>query len=211
MDTATIVSILQKSAPDVSLEAATAIDQPTLVVPRERLVDVCHALRHEPELDFGLLADVTAVDWWPREPRFAIIYHLACVETTAVGAPKRLRLKVLVPGADARVPTVSEIWPSANWAEREVWDLVGIVFDGHPDLRRLLMPDDWEGHPLRKDYPVQVAVPAKVAEPLQLTPEQFVANIEASRVRTGPAPSGEAARVPARPPGATPSDEGGPA
>ena len=88
-----------------------------------------------------------------------------------------------MPGDDTRVPSVAEVWPSAGWAEREVFDLFGIVFDGHSDLRRILMPEDWEGHPLRKDYPVQIRMAAKTQAPLQLSPEQFAANIRADRER----------------------------
>jgi NADH-quinone oxidoreductase subunit C len=97
--------------------------------------------------------------------------------------PRRLRRRVPVPGTDPSLPTVSEIWPAANWAEREAYDLFGLTFDGHPDLRRILMPDDWEGFPLRKDYPVQIKAPVKTYEPLQVSAEEFVANVEAARER----------------------------
>ena len=97
-------------------------------------------------------------------------------------------------GADAHLATVSGIWPAANWLEREVWDLFGIAFDGHPDPRRLLMPEDWDGHPARKDYPVQVKVPVNFASPTQVTEEEFVRNLEAHRVRTGGATPGTKAR-----------------
>lgn len=184
MDAASIVAFLGLLVPDAALEAAPPTDQPTVFVPRERLLDVCRALQAAPGLRFSFLAEVTAVDWWPREPRFEIVYHLASLGTEAPDvAPKRLRLKVRVADHDARVPTLSPIWPSAGWPEREVWDLFGIVFEGHPDLRRLLMPDDWEGHPLRKDYPVQINLPARAAEPLQITEEEFRANIAADRLR----------------------------
>jgi NADH-quinone oxidoreductase subunit C len=94
----------------------------------------------------------------------------------------RLRMKVRLHGADAHVATVSGIWPAANWLEREVWDLFGIVFDGHPDPRRLLMPEDWEGFPLRKDSPVQIRRPPHVTEALQVTQEEFAANVERDRL-----------------------------
>jgi NADH:ubiquinone oxidoreductase subunit C len=119
------------------------------------------------------------------------VYHLACVgapEFPRAGmraAPQRLRMKVRVAGGQATAPTLCEIWPNANWYEREVYDLFGIVFEGHPDLRRLLMPDEWEGHPARKDYPVQVKVPVAFGMPTQVTEEEFVRTIESQRVRTG--------------------------
>ncbi len=99
----------------------------------------------------------------------------------------RLRMKVRLNGGDAHVATVSGIWPAANWLEREVWDLFGIVFDGHPDPRRLLMPEDWEGFPLRKDSPVQIRRPPHVSEPLQVTAEEFRQNVERDRLSRGPA------------------------
>ena len=92
-------------------------------------------------------------------------------------------MKVRVPAAEPSIPTVSEIWAAANWAEREIFDLFGVQFTGHPDLRRILMPDDWEGFPLRKDYPVQIKEPVKTYEPLQVSEEQFVANVQAARSR----------------------------
>ena len=98
------------------------------------------------------LAELTAADYWPREPRYEVVYLL-----WSRSKRHRLRVKVRLPdGDDPHVATVSGIWPAANWLEREVWDLFGIAFDGHPDPRRLLMPEDWEGFPLRKDYPVQI-------------------------------------------------------
>jgi len=94
----------------------------------------------------------------------------------------RLRVKVRLDGDDAHVVTVSDVWPSANWLEREVWDLLGIAFDGHPDPRRLLMPEDWEGHPLRKDYPVQIRMTPKTTEATQVTEAEFRANLLRDRL-----------------------------
>ena len=94
---------------------------------------------------------------------------------------RRLRMKVRLPGNDAHVATVTGVWPAANWLEREVWDLFGIVFDGHPDPRRLLMPEDWDGHPLRKDYPVQIRQRVRADEPLQVSEDEFRATLQRDR------------------------------
>lgn len=111
---------------------------------------VCEFLRDDPDLSFKYLSDVTALDHYPIEPRFETIYHLLSFETN-----ERLRLKVRIPGENPQVDSMVPVWPAANAFECEVFDLFGIRFQGHPDLRRILMPEDWEGHPLRKDYPVQ--------------------------------------------------------
>jgi NADH-quinone oxidoreductase subunit C len=167
-------------------EAAESADRmPTIVVARESLVEVSRALRDRPALAFSLLADITAPDYHPREPRFEVVYLLASLGVPGFGdAPKRLRMKVRVPGGDASVPTVQEVWPAAGWPERELYDMFGLLITGHPDLRRILMPEDWEGYPLRKDYPVQIKQPVKLTHALQLSEEQFVANIQAARERT---------------------------
>ncbi len=122
----------------------------TVVVPREHLRRAAEFLNADPGLRFTFLADITAVDKFPIEPRFELNYHLLSLERRA-----RLRLKVRVSGQDAVVPSVVSVWPAANWHEREAFDLMGVRFEGHPDLTRILMPDDWEGFPLRKDYPVE--------------------------------------------------------
>ncbi|MBI3978271.1 MAG: NADH-quinone oxidoreductase subunit C [Chloroflexi bacterium] len=126
----------------------------TLVVRREGLVEVCRWLRDDPAMAFDRLSDLTGVDYltYPRPPqgeRFAVVYHLHSLRTG-----RRLRLRVPVAAGDSVVPSVVEIWPTADWHERETFDLFGIRFDGHPDLRRILLPDDWQGHPLRKDVPI---------------------------------------------------------
>jgi NADH-quinone oxidoreductase subunit C len=158
-------------------ESPSADGMPTVFVARDQLVAAAQALRAG---GFSVLIDALPIDFHPREPRFEITYLL--LNPGAGGsAPARLRLKVRVPGEDPKVDTLSGVWPAVNWAEREAWDLFGIQFEGHPDLRRVLLPDDWEGHPMRKDYPVQIKEPVKTYEPLQLSPEQFAANIEAAR------------------------------
>jgi NADH-quinone oxidoreductase subunit C len=169
-----IAELLQPDFPGAAIDQASSVDQPTLLVPLDHLAAITRALRDHLELRFTLVADLTAVDFFPREPRFELVYHLVSPSKAL-----RLRLKARVPGDAARAPTLIDVWPACNWLEREVWDMFGIVFDGHPDLRRLLMPDDWEGHPLRKDYPVQIRMAAKTFQPLQLSEEEFRANLRA--------------------------------
>jgi NADH-quinone oxidoreductase subunit C len=127
----------------------------TAVVTRETVLDLLTLCRDDSALEFDLLVDITAVDHlkFPgREdgPRFEVVYHLY-----SITHDHRVRLKVRVEEDDARVPTASGLWPIANWLEREVWDMFGIRFDGHPDLRRLLLYEEFIGHPLRKDYPME--------------------------------------------------------
>jgi NADH-quinone oxidoreductase subunit C len=122
----------------------------TIVVPREHIRRACEFLVAEPSLQFTFLSDITTLDRFPLEPRFEINYHLLSIEHKT-----RLRLKVRLAGGDPAILSVTPVWPTANWHERENFDLFGIRFEGHPDLTRILMPDDWEGYPLRKDYPVE--------------------------------------------------------
>ena len=180
-----IVEALRGSVPEGAVEPYAAADgMPAIYVAREHLTEVAFALRDLPALQFAIALDVTGIDFLPREPRFEVMFHLAALGVPGFGdTPKRLRMKVRVPGNDPRLPSVSAVWKSMNWGEREVYDLFGIHFDGHPDLRRILMPEDWEGYPARKDYPVQIKMAPKVYEPLQLTPEQFAANLRNNRDR----------------------------
>lgn len=182
-----MTELLQKHLPTGSFESVSAADgMPTVYVPRERLVETMRALRDTPELRFAFLADITAVDYIPREPRYEVVYLLASLGSGGIfgDTPRRLRVKVRVSGTDPSVPTLINLWLAANWAERELWDMFGIRVDGHPDLRRLLMPEDWDGHPGRRDYPVQIKQPVKIYHPLQVSEEEFVANIQASRDRS---------------------------
>jgi NADH-quinone oxidoreductase subunit C len=182
MEATALLRSLQEAAPEARFESVPSVDlQTTVYVPRENLPMVARALRDRADLGFRFLAELTAVDFWPREPRFELVYLLVSIEHRL-----RLRVKVKLYGEDARVPTVSDLWPAANWLEREVLDLFGITFDGHPDPRRLLMPEDWEGYPLRKDYPVQIRMAARTTEALQLTEEEFRANVEKDRLAREP-------------------------
>jgi NADH-quinone oxidoreductase subunit C len=168
---------LADALPAGSFEAVESRDDvPTIAVQASALVGVCQTLRDHPSLQFAICLDITVADHFPRTPRFDVVYHLVSTSQKLT-----LRVKVRLEGDAARVPSVSGVWPAANWLEREVWDLFGVIFVGHPNLERLLTPDDWEGHPLRKDYPVQVKLPVKTYMPLQLTEEEFRANVEADK------------------------------
>jgi NADH-quinone oxidoreductase subunit C len=129
------------------VEASQDRGEVTLVIPSEKLLEICRHLKEKE--GFDRLCTVTAVDWHPLEPRFEVVYHLH-----AVRARQRLRLKCRVGGETPSIDSVYSVWKSADWYEREVFDLFGITFRNHPNLKRILMPDDWQGHPLRKDYPV---------------------------------------------------------
>ena len=181
LDTA-VLDCVRQHLPDAKVEAGDSRDMASIFVDRDDLVAVCQLLRDHADLQFKFMADMTAVDRLPAAPRFEVVYQLACIGPAfGTGVARRLRLKVRLMNEDPRLPTVSGVWPAANWAEREIFDLFGIDFTGHPDLRRVLMPDDWEGHPARKDYPVQLRKDAVSWSPLQLTEEQFAANMKAAR------------------------------
>lgn len=122
----------------------------TIVVPRSHLLATAEFLVSDDSLKYSFLSDISAVDRFPIEPRFEVNYHLLSIDNRS-----RLRLKVKLSGSDPVVHSVTPVWPTANWHERENFDLFGIEFEGHPDLRRILMPDEWEGYPLRKDYPTE--------------------------------------------------------
>jgi NADH-quinone oxidoreductase subunit C len=121
----------------------------TLSLPLDQLVEVCTFLRDDPELEFSLLSWIAGVDYLPRDPRFEVVYGLLSITHN-----RRVTLKVQVPEENPRVPSVNGVWPTANWHERETFDFYGIEFTGHPDLTRILLPDDWVGWPLRKDSPL---------------------------------------------------------
>jgi NADH-quinone oxidoreductase subunit C len=173
-----IVARLQEALPEAQFHAAPSVDlHATFYASRDDVPAMMRVLREQPDLAFTFLAEITAVDFWPREPRFEVIYILVSIERAA-----RLRIKVRLEGVDPHLATISGLWPAANWLEREVWDMFGIAFDGHPDPRRLLMPEDWDGYPLRKDYPVQISMAAQTASALQVTEQEFRANVMKDRL-----------------------------
>ena len=150
LDNHPVLIKLREFDPGAVEEAREFRGEITLYIPSGRLRSVGEFLRDTAGLNFKYLSDVTAVDLYPNEPRFESVYHLLSIKTA-----QRIRLKVRLPGGDPRVESMVPVWPAANAFEREVFDLFGIHFENHPFLRRILMPEDWEGHPLRKDYPVQ--------------------------------------------------------
>jgi len=125
-------------------------EEMTICTDRSQIREACAILRDDAGCEFNYLSDITCVDWYPAEPRFEVIYHLLSIPNK-----ERVRLKVRLDSASPAVESVTSVWPGANFFEREVFDLFGVRFTGHPYLRRLMMPEDWEGHPLRKDYPVE--------------------------------------------------------
>ena len=147
------VSQMPDAAAVAEFDSAALVDgkfdrgELTLVIHPNLLRGVCEFLKVR--RGYRFLSDVTAVDWYPSEPRFEVVYHLYCHQRR-----ERLRLKCRLSGERPVIASVTPVWSAANWYEREVFDLFGIRFEGHPHLRRILMPDDWQGHPLRKDYPV---------------------------------------------------------
>jgi len=120
----------------------------TIIVRKEDIVPICQFLRDDPKLSYNFLSDLCGVDWLETKPQFDVVYNLYSIEKN-----HRVRLKIKVDDGET-IPSVTSVWNTANWHEREVFDMFGIKFDRHPDLRRILMPEDWEGHPLRKDFPL---------------------------------------------------------
>lgn len=146
-----IAAALQREHPEWVSDVVDALGETTIVVPREAIIAVCQFMKSSPSLEFNFLADLCGFDRGPEEePRFEVNYHLFSTKKY-----HRIRLKVLLNEEDAHVPTVTAVWRTANWHERETYDLFGVIFDDHPDLRRILLPDDWQGHALRKDFPLR--------------------------------------------------------
>lgn len=143
------VKKLKERFPDSVLGSYSFRDENTVIVKKDDIAEICRFLKSDPELSFDFLSDLCGVDYLGREPRFEVVYHLF-----SINRHHRIRLKAMV-GDGERIPSVVGVWKTADWHEREAYDMLGIVFDGHPNLTRILMPDDWEGHPLRKDYPLK--------------------------------------------------------
>jgi NADH-quinone oxidoreductase subunit C len=143
---------LQQAKPGALLEVKLFRDETTLIVNRAQIVAVATFMRDTPGLVYNFLSDISAVDYYPentRPERFGISYHIYSMLYN-----RRLRLKVFIPEDEPEVVTMTSVWPGANWLEREIFDMMGITFTGHPDMRRVLMPEDWDGHPHRRDYPL---------------------------------------------------------
>ncbi len=141
------VAAIQAALPEALLDAKFDRGELTLKIARDHIRAVAAMAQ---QAGYNFLEDVTCVDYYPAEPRFQVIYHIVSHTLKA-----RLRLAAPVESADQEIASITPVWPSANFYEREVFDLFGVRFGGHPNLRRIMMPDEWEGHPLRKDYPVE--------------------------------------------------------
>ncbi len=149
-----VLDVLARTLPDAVIELGSYLGDEIALVERDRVHEVLALLRDHDETKMDMLVDLTVVDYLGQSPRFEVVYHL---RSMAFG--HRVRVKAGVPEDDATIASVSDLWKAANWAEREAWDLYGIRFEGHPDLRRILLYAAFEGHPLRKDYPQNARQP----------------------------------------------------
>ena len=149
MENSLSIKKLQEKFPASVLEMKTFRDEVTVTVPKKDIFEICKFLYSDPDLQYQMLTDLCGVDYFPQQPRFEVVYLLYSMKNQ-----QRLRLKIKV-GDSESASSVESIWKAANWLEREVYDLFGIPFDNNPDLRRILLWDGYEGHPLRKDFPVE--------------------------------------------------------
>lgn len=150
MDLEDIVDRVKQNFPESIHDVSNFRGETTLHLRSEDILPVCRFLHEEPGLAFDYLIDLCGVDNYPGEPRFQVVYHVSSMKTRL-----RFRLKVSLPGESPRVSSVVSVWKGADWLEREAFDMYGITFHGHPDLRRILLTPEWKGHPLRKDYPLR--------------------------------------------------------
>ena len=141
------IQALESAAPGVITDAKFDRNELTLTIGRENIRRACEIVR---AAGYNFFSDCTCVDWYPSEPRFQVTYHLLSHRLK-----QRVRFRVMIDSSDPSIDSITSIWPAANFYEREVWDLFGVRFHGHPDLRRIMMPEEWEGHPLQKTYPVE--------------------------------------------------------
>lgn len=154
-----ILSRLKANLPNIDIETSEYKDELTLQVHKKNIVDVCRILKSNDELKFLVCEDVTAIDWARRKDRFTVVYHLFSLKNKF-----RVVVKSNVDEEDCSIDTVSSIWRAANWHEREVYDMYGIIFNNHSDLRRMYMPEEFEYHPLRKDFPL-LGIPGSLSLP----------------------------------------------
>lgn len=159
MNNQSVVAKLKSHFPNVSFEATEFREELTVVLPKENIVAVCRFLKEDPELGFNLLADLCGIDMNTPTKRFGVIYNLYSLSNKF-----RIRLKTFTEEDEPTVPTVTGVWSTANWHERETYDMFGIQFQGHPDLRRMYMPDEFEHYPLRKDFPL-MGIPGSLPLP----------------------------------------------
>jgi NADH-quinone oxidoreductase subunit C len=144
---------------EIDFELSEYLDELTIKLPKEHIVNVCEFLKKDSDLEFLLCLDITAIDWAKRKNRFTVVYHIYSFKNNF-----RLRLKADVDESDCTIDTVSSVWKGADWQERETYDMYGIKFNDHPDLRRMYMPEDFEYHPLRKDFPL-MGIPGSIPLP----------------------------------------------
>jgi NADH-quinone oxidoreductase subunit C len=154
-----IIGKLNGQFPGIDLEASEYRGELTIKVPRQNIAKICLFLKDDPELSFELCEDITAVDWAKRTNRFTVIYHIFSISNKF-----RLRLKADVDESELNIDSVTSVWKTANWHERETFDMYGIKFNNHPDLRRMYLPEEFEYHPLRKDFPL-MGIPGSLPLP----------------------------------------------
>ena len=150
---------LKEKFPSVNFEVSDYIDELTIKFDKKLVVEVCKFLKTDSELEFNWCSDVTAIDWATRKNRFTVVYNIFSMKYNF-----RLRLKADVDESDGTIDSVSSVWKAANWQERETYDMYGIKFNNHPDLRRMYMPEEFEYHPLRKDFPL-MGIPGSLPLP----------------------------------------------
>ncbi len=154
-----VVQKLKEHFPDTNFESTNYRDELTIKFPKEIVVDVCSFLKSDPDLEFNFCEDITAIDWAKRKDRFTVVYQIYSINNNF-----RLRLKADVDESDCKIDSVTSVWKAANWQEREAYDMYGIKFNNHPDLRRMYMPEDFEYYPLRKDFPL-MGIPGSIPLP----------------------------------------------